>query len=520
MIFSNSVKNNLREILLNNLGISVLFLFGFFLRVYGLGLKSLWFDEAWVLLESQKALAVLFNVNTEGIHPPLYRLIMHFCLHLGHTELLVRMPSAIFSAASIIVGYKIAMLIFNKRVALCTAFFIAVSPFHIYYAQEVKGYSLFFFLSLLSVYLFLRAIKSDRTGLWLGYTFLTVLSIYTHYFGIFNILAQNLFLMFSYKRYGKSIFRKWMVVQVLTFLLFAPWLFVFIEHFKRVVSTFWIPTITVKNVSNIFINFTAGYYTLNLNLAFLQFLIGIIFLCGLWSLIFSRSTDEERINRNPSEGLLIALSYLLIPVIILVFSKIIRPLYLDRALISISFLYYIVLAKGIEFFRKNKIIFTSAMFLLTIIIAISLNNYYFEKNFRFSIGVPSVTKQFRQAARYIASSYRNPDIIMLSHYSCWPSFQYYLPDNIKGRLYLDGPASIIDKNDKYSEACFKQTFNFKTINMGEFKKQADVGVWVVCSHWSDLPFISKGLQEWMNVYKKKMSFKSDRFRGMDVYYFN
>lgn len=511
--------NNFKKKLLDNSGIIVLFLLGLLLRAYCLGLRSFWYDEAVVLLEAQKNLIALFHINSEGIHPPLYRLIMHFWLYLGQSEGVIRIPSLIFSSISIIVGYKIVKLIFNKRVALYTALFITVSPFHIYYAQEVKSYSLFFLLSLASLYFFIKVTKENKIGLWLGYIFFTALSIYAHYFSFLSIFAQNLFLIFNYKRHEKGLLKKWVTAQCLVFLLFIPGLSACVQHVRRVTGNFWIPPVSGENIFIVFKNFTLGYYTSNFNFVFMQCLLGIIFLSGIRSLMFSRLNEQKSFYWESSERLTLLLSYLSIPIIILALSKIIRPLFLDRALIVISFFYYIILSKGLEAMRKNKIIFFLVVFLSIILVTVSLKNYYEQNNFSATVGVASIKKQFREAMRYVSSNYRQGDKVILSHYSSWPVFEYYRSQNTEIQLYLENPFGCIDEDDKYSRVLLKY-LNFRIINMDWFKEKENAGIWIICSGWGDSPFVSSKLQEWMDAHRKYLSIKNDRFSGIKLYYFN
>lgn len=511
--------NSFKKILSDNLSLIVLFSFGLFLRGYGLGSKSLWYDEAFVLHESQKAFAALFNVNNEGVHPPLYRFIMHFWLYLGRGETLARAPSLIFSALGIIAGYKTAKLIFDKRIGLYTAFFIAVSPFHIYYAQEIKGYSLLFLSSLLSIYFFLKGIKGNKAGSWPGYVFFTAISIYTHYFGFLNIFAQNLFMALAYKRYEKSLARRWIIAQCLIFLLFIPWLPNCVRHFTRVADNFWIPRPSLENIFIIFKNFTMGYYTSNLSLFFLQLPLFVIFLCGCLTVVFFKSAGRNTRGWGFEEKLL-SLNYLFIPLLmILALSKTIRPLYLDRTLIIVSFFYFVVLSKGIELIRKNKAIFFLTVFLMLALFTVSLKNYYRGDHFNSSVGISSKRKPFRETVKYIRSNYREGDIIVLSHYSLWPSFEYYFPDNMKSRLYLESSFGTVDSNDEYAEIGLKTSFNFKTIDVKQLEGKEDRGIWLICSFWEDFPFISRQLREWIDLHQRKLIFKSDKFRGMEVYYF-
>lgn len=497
-----------------------IFLLGLFLRLYRIGIKSLWFDEALVLLESQRNLKMLFNVNTEGIHPPLYRLLMHFWMHMGESEAIVRIPSLIFSALSIILIYKIAKLIFNKRVGLYSAFFLSVSPFQVYYAQEVKMYSLLLFLSLFSIYFFLKVLREDKIILWIGYIFFSSLAIYTHYFGFLNILVQSFFLIANFRKYKNLIF-KWLAGQLIIFLIFSPWISNFIRHFTRVKVNFWISPVSLQIIPLTFKNFILGYYTSNFNIPLVLFSVFIIFLIGIRSILNSKvSMENGYLLWDAKLTLFFVLNYLFLPIIIIFFfSKMFKPIYIDRALIVFSSFYYIILAKGIDSVQKNKVIFSSIILSIIIIFGMGLKNYYCGDNLSSFEGL-FVKKPFRELSKYLSLNYVKGDTIVISHHSLWPSFVYYCPEDIKKHTYLAVDQDAIDHAHTLVEisVLLKDPFNLKIANMGEITKERK-GVWVIISDWSkDSQFISARLQEWMNM--QNLMFKNSEFTGVEVYYFN
>jgi hypothetical protein len=235
--------------------------------------------------------------------------------------------------------------------------------------------------------------------------------------------------------------------------------------------------------------------------------------------MFSELNQQQDSYWEPNEKLTLWLSYLSIPIIILALSKIIRPLFLDRALIVISFFYYVILSKGLEAMRKYKINFFLAAFSLIILVAVSLRNYYGQSNFSATVGVSSINKQFREVMKYVSLNYRQGDKVILSHYSSWPVFEYYRSQNTEIQLYLENPFGYVDKDDKYSQVLLK-SLNFRIINMDWFKEKENVRIWIICSDWGNLPFVSLKLQGWMDTHRKDLSIKIDKFNGIKLYYFN
>jgi hypothetical protein len=60
-------------------------------------------------------------------------------------------------------------------------------------------------------------------GLWLGYVLTTLCSVYSHYFALFAVVVENLFLAALWRRY-RSLIKSWALAQIGMALLFLPWL--------------------------------------------------------------------------------------------------------------------------------------------------------------------------------------------------------------------------------------------------------------------------------------------------------
>ena len=167
------------------------------LRIFQLSAESLWLDEATTYFVSKKSILEIFESTTDDVHPPLYYLVTHFFLFAGNSELILRLPSMLMGVFSVPLIYALAKRLFGEKEGLISAFLLSISIMHIFYSQEARMYSMLLFLSLCSMWSFLLALERNKKSYWMGFTLFTILSIYTHYFGVFIFLAQVLFYLFT-----------------------------------------------------------------------------------------------------------------------------------------------------------------------------------------------------------------------------------------------------------------------------------------------------------------------------------
>jgi uncharacterized membrane protein len=117
-------------------------------------------------------------------------LLLHLWRELGGESVFaLRFLGVVIAVLNVPLLYQLGRVSFGKRVGLAAAFFLAISPFHVWQSQEMRNYSLLLFFNLLSVVgLFQFALASGRRRRprWLLLWALAGLAgIYTHYFGAF-----------------------------------------------------------------------------------------------------------------------------------------------------------------------------------------------------------------------------------------------------------------------------------------------------------------------------------------------
>jgi len=168
-----------------------IFIIGIALRLYTLN-AVLFGDEHHTI---RTALFHPFSyIISHNIGSFLYTILVHFLLPLGKLELVSRLPAFIFGVLGIYAIYLTAKLFFGRKEALFAAAYLAVSPFHIYWSQFARGYSVYLFFSILSLYFFFKSIKENKLKFWIGYVVFSVLQIYSHFFAVFCFPVHILFI--------------------------------------------------------------------------------------------------------------------------------------------------------------------------------------------------------------------------------------------------------------------------------------------------------------------------------------
>ena len=143
----------------------IITLVGGFLRVLLLGTKGMWLDETFsVWLASHSVPDMLQWIARIDQHPPLYYLLLHYWIALnGDTPYYARLLSVLFGAGTIPIIYLIGKRMSGVVVGLAAAVFLALSPFHIYFAQETRMYTLLTFNAAVAIYALVRLLTDSRS---------------------------------------------------------------------------------------------------------------------------------------------------------------------------------------------------------------------------------------------------------------------------------------------------------------------------------------------------------------------
>lgn len=164
---------------------------GFGLRFATIDTRGFWLDEALTVRQATDSVPNIISTMLTGVHPPLFHILMHYWIELvGVAEVPVRCFALIFGVAAIPAAYWAGRRMFDRRVGRYACGMLALWPYHIWYSQEARMYSMLMFFALLSVGCLYVAIEENTFGRWATFWFVTTLGSFVHYFFFFVVIGE------------------------------------------------------------------------------------------------------------------------------------------------------------------------------------------------------------------------------------------------------------------------------------------------------------------------------------------
>ncbi len=201
-------------------------LLAFGLRLYAIDRQDLWGDEAFSVWMGRQPLSEIVAVGADT-HPPLYLFSLHAWLRMaGSSPLAIRFLSVLFGTLTIPVVYALGRRTLGQTSGQLAALLMALSPVLVYYSQETRMYGLVTLLAAASLYWVVR-IPDRPGGPWpyAAYLLVTIALVYTHYYALALVAAQNLVLLpFFVVRRRWPALRRWIALQAAVVLAYAPWI--------------------------------------------------------------------------------------------------------------------------------------------------------------------------------------------------------------------------------------------------------------------------------------------------------
>ena len=488
---------------------------GLLLRIYGLSKYDFWYDEAISVITAETIVYQnFFDYGKYFTDPPLFYFLLKFWMLLGKSEFLLRLLPLIFGFLSIISIYFVGKVLFNKKVGLIGMFLLAISPFHIYYSQELRSYALVTLLTLMSIYLFVRILKENKLLLWIWFIVFTVFCLYSHNIGLFLLPAENIY-FFSFYEKHKKICSRWLISQLTILLFYVPWLVMLIYQIIKIqipLAFFWVPKPSPQVIIHTFNIFNLGYNATRAAYLYAFLIFLSLFLWGVWK------------GKEEKTKIYLLLYWLFVPIIITIFiSTILKQgsLYLYRTLIYISPAYYIIVANGLNSIKKQSISFT----LLSIIIILSIHPLQNQYNNIFFLSVipyrPAVfeKKEFKSAADYIKRDFQEGDIIAHTCRSTLPPFIHYHNNKLEEKWAVT--SNNIDW--LHWKKIFSHDLSLSTLSLFKSFLCMDIKelskdyrrIWLVFSGWEINERESSEIKKWLDDNLKIL--KEKDFKGINIY---
>ena len=139
-------------------------LIGFALRFYTFDKKSLWMDEIYTFNDSRdnfKGQLKFYAKNPTFLHPPLFFILTHQFYPFTKPERDLRIIPLIFGTLSIPMIFFLSRL-FSNEIALPCTLSLTFMAYHISLSQDGRSYSLIMFLGMVSLYFFMKFLKTSK----------------------------------------------------------------------------------------------------------------------------------------------------------------------------------------------------------------------------------------------------------------------------------------------------------------------------------------------------------------------
>ncbi len=396
-------------------------------------IQSIWRDEAFSYFMAKPPVIQIIINTANDFNPPLYYIFLHFwVIIVGKSDELLRILSFIFYLLTIFVAYKIAKKITDNKFAYFVALFTMFNPMLLYYAFEIRMYSLFALLTLTSFY-FLY-VKN-----WKGYSLSVILGLYTHTFFLLIPFSYASFAFVHGKWVNK---RKELINIIKPYLFFLPWMPIVISQFIKSKDS-WLFPVDFQLIKSVLGNLFTNYEGTPGNWWSITFILSLL-------IIFFMILSLKK-HRKLAISILSPIFLTLTP--ILIYSIIVKPVYVNRYLIFITVFEILSISLGIYNIlnRRVRLAVSILWIFFSIMFNIQISPFHKKTDFKSlfnEINNHSTTKDFvfaRTPIAYLESAY----------YYKYPLNTFiYNPNNISIPKYI-GVTLIfpdVSRIDYYSNA--------------------------------------------------------------------
>ena len=516
-----------------NLIFIFLILLGLALRLYSLDKYPLWLDEVTAASVERNIPCVLsFNKafhQSPGLEKNDYlysynRFFIYYWEKIcGDSEFCLRLSSVIFALLGLYMLYRLGSLLYGLGIARVSLFLLVISPFHIYYSQELRSYAAVSFLSLLSFYISLKIIKKEKTVYWISYILINFLSIAFNYTILTVILSQFVFLALNRRREGNFLF-KLIITHLVIFslgigliLFFHPAL---LSNLNRPVPIeltdlpVWGQQVNLSNILFTLKNFSLGY---NINSYSPS---GLIFACIFFALFVAGCFKDKSRTALTFKTVIVFLPIALI----FLASKFVKSCYLYRYFLAVYPVYLLGVAAGLYNLKKSLRYFL--LVIISVATVFSLKNYYQAilpgSHFQHT-GVFSKDTDITGAIRFVSGRFLKNDKIFFTSWLTILPFKFYIPKAInQGQLQDkqefiqeagEGKLFWLDNKDNLMFISYKDARpGSDSVNAFVYSSLPN-RLWVVNDLFDPKPAVIKVMQK---TYSRS---EKHNFKNLEVYLF-
>jgi len=408
--------------------LTLVILIALLLRLMAISARPLWYDEAFsVLFASSGPMSMYRGTMGESgqaaeEHPLLYYTLLWGWMNaLGETPLAVRALSVFFGMGIVALAYILGKTLFDEHFGLLISGLVAISPFQIHYAQEVRMYALMTFLLMGATYALWKGMHRRGWGWWLLFGLCSALAQYTHNLAVFYLVPLALTPLWV---------KDWRSLRAVAYsslgalLLYLPWMLRLPAQFAKIQGSFWIEHPSPARLVTLLLSFITNLPLPDNWLPIALFVTFFVVAIGFWQTLKAwRQADVDFRG-----GLWFLYLALLPPMLLFSFSQW-QPVFIERALLPSGLLFLMWLGWALSRTGMPRAIQYSAFLLL---VGGMLMGFYNHVNYA---GFPYAP--YADLDGYLADHSSEDDVILHSNKLTMLPMVYY--DRDLPQRYLADP---------------------------------------------------------------------------------
>jgi 4-amino-4-deoxy-L-arabinose transferase-like glycosyltransferase len=353
-----------------------------------------------------------------SFEPPLYYLLLHFWMKIfGQSEIATRSLSFLgFVLATIIMIFWCEKIFKKSYLSWFIPIWFFINPMLIYYGFEVRTYGWYIFFATLSMWAYI-----EKKWIWL--TIATIGGFYTHTYFIFTFATQFIhYLLFNYQQIFskfnlKKLYRdKIIFSMIISLLCILPWMIKVIHEAAKLKNSWYFP-VNLNLIKSVLGNLFLGYEGTPWYMWNITGILSIVLLFFFYIALRNKNTRKL--------GTYFFLT-IIIPLTIVIGVSFIKPLYVNRYLISVTISEIILVGLGL-YSIKNKYLNISIT-LIILSATVWFNMWYPAQHAKFP---------YRTAMQEINSIRQKNDVIFATSSLNFLETLYYAKD--KNNIYFYSP---------------------------------------------------------------------------------
>ncbi len=311
------------------------------LKFIWIDFKDISHDEPFTIFHANGSWSELLEMLSHEPNPPLFFILLHFWIKLfGISATSVRFLPLLFSSLTVIPLYKFGKLIQSRFIGLAAIIIFTFSSAHLASAHDARSYSLFVLLATMSSYFLFKILfkKQNNKSIYIALGLSYFLMIYSHHIGFIVGLVHLFIIATNFQLLNREKTIGLLISGVLTLLFYAHYIPYFLSSFIGTTST---GTVNPSPTSSALYNSIRFYMN--------EPLFAVMSIIGFAGFSFKVFTQ-----RRASEiSLLILFCFLFFGMYLL--SDLV-VLFVNRYILFISPIYFIIVPIGWTSLSKNKLI--------------------------------------------------------------------------------------------------------------------------------------------------------------------